>query len=307
MSQLNYPHIAQMAFNTPLLASSQLVEMVTQYLYPRITGRTGEQSNLTAKGVGEVQLGNPEVDGSMAIISVHGILIPRRGTLTNACEEIMSFELLRNQIAACMANEQIKEIVLDINSGGGTAQAAFECAEYIYQAQKTKPIRAVINYNAYSAAYLIAAACTEIQLSSTAGVGSIGVYQKRLDLTAHYEQEGISIHTFFRGSKKVLFHPDIKMTEEEMQHTETEIEETYQQFVSAVAKYRGLTNAEVEATEADTFQGAKAIKLKLADTLTTDPQMAINNIAKRLIQKTPEKKMNSVALQSAALKHQFQH
>lgn len=309
MPHLNYPNIASMVFNTPLLAKGDLVESVAQYVHARMTGAVQATQNndavLNAKSMHTIPLGDPEKDGAMAIIAVHGILVPRRGTMTADCQEIMSFEWLRTQISAALADSTIKEIALDIQSGGGTAQAAFECAAYIYEAQKQKPIRAIINYNAYSAAYLIASACTEIIISETGGVGSIGVYQKRMDLSAYYSGLGVKIYTFFRGAKKIQLHPDIEMTEEEKSDLETSTEKTYQQFIAAVSKYRGLSPQEVQATEAACFQGQEAIDLKLADTLSSDPQVAINNMAQRLIQSAPPAKMESISVRAAAM--QYQH
>ena len=120
----------------------------------------------------------------------------------------------------------------------------------------------IINFNAYSGAYLIAAACTEIIISDTAGVGSIGVYQKRLDMTKAYDDAGFKVHTFHRGATKVYFHPDVEMSDEERAHTEKNIELTYQKFVGAIVKYREMS------TEQAT------------------PQDAINQIAKSAVQRS---------------------
>lgn len=186
MSNINYPRIAEMAFNTPLLATAHLANLIESFLAPRVLGQihgqTGTNTQISAKESAPIPLGDPEKGDRLVVIPVHGILVPRRGELTETCEEITSYELLRGHIQKALNDESVLEIVLDINSGGGTAQAAFELAEFIYQARSIKPIRAIINFNAYSGAYLIASACTEIIISDTAGVGSIGVYQKRLDI-----------------------------------------------------------------------------------------------------------------------------
>ena len=211
---MNYAHIAQMAFNQPLLATAELADSVTSFLKTRILG-DHQDAMVSAGNISVIPLGNPEDGENIAVIPVHGILVPRRGNITQACEEVMSYELLRSQITKALNDEGISEIVLDMNSGGGTAQAAFECAEFINQSKATKPIRAIINHNAYSGCYLLAAPCTEIIVSDTSGVGSIGVYQKRADFTKMYENHGVTIETFFRGARKVDFHPDMEMTEEE--------------------------------------------------------------------------------------------
>ena len=289
MPQINYPRIAEMAFNTPLLATAHLANLIESFLAPRvlgqINGQTSTDEQISAQDVAPIPLGDPEKGERLVVIPVHGILVPRRGTITDTCAEVMSYELLRSQLQKALNDESVLEIVLDINSGGGTAQAAFECAEFIYQARSVKPIRAIINFNAYSGAYLIAAACTEIIISDTAGVGSIGVYQKRLDMTKAYDDAGFKVHTFHRGATKVYFHPDVEMSDEERAHTEKNIELTYQKFVGAIVKYREMSTEQVIATEADTYDGQAAIDLKLADRLAT-PQDAINQIAKSAVQRS---------------------
>ncbi len=82
----------------------------------------------------------------------------------------------------------ISEIVLDINSGGGAAVGCKELADYIYQSRDTKPITAIVNYSAYSAAYFIASACSKIIVSQTSGVGSIGVIMEHLDTSKMEEK-----------------------------------------------------------------------------------------------------------------------
>lgn len=305
MPQINYPRIAEMAFNTPLLATAHLANLIESFLAPRvlgqINGQTSTDEQISAQDVAPIPLGDPEKGERLVVIPVHGILVPRRGTITDTCAEVMSYELLRSQLQKALNDESVLEIVLDINSGGGTAQAAFECAEFIYQARSIKPIRAIINFNAYSGAYLIAAACTEIIISDTAGVGSIGVYQKRLDMTKAYDDAGFKVHTFHRGATKVYFHPDVEMSDEERNHTEKNIELTYQKFVGAIVKYRKMSTEQVIATEADTYDGQTAIDLKLADRLAT-PQDAINQIAKSAVQRSSAPIIGrSIQAQAAAI------
>lgn len=301
---VNLTHVAQMAFNQPLLATAELADMVTNFLQAKITGNLN-QTMIAAGDTQVMPLGDPEHNNHIAVIPVHGILVPRAGTISNACEEVMSYELLQSQITQALNNDSINEIVLDINSGGGTAQAAFECAEFIHQAQQRKPIRAIVNFNAYSGAYLIASACTEIIVSTTSGVGSIGVYQKRTDLTQWYQENGIKINTFFRGDRKVDFHPDMEMSEQEQQAINTHMDKTYQMFVDAVAKYRGLTQQQVVNTQADCFEGEQAIAIGLADTLAT-PQSAINAIAQKIIASQPPKIAPGITIQAAHMRMKSQ-
>lgn len=305
---INYSHIAQLAFNVPLLATAQLADTVTAFLQNKISGSAMDQipadQNMAAGNASSISLGAPENGESLIVIPVHGILVPRRFTI-EACDEMMSYELLRSQLTAAINDDGVTEIVLDINSGGGNAQGAFEIAEYIYQSRDIKPIRCVVNFNAFSGAYLIAAACTEIIVSDTSGVGSIGVYTKRLDLTKFYEDQGVKIHSFYRGARKIDFHPDIEISSEEQEHIEENIESTYQKFVNAVAKYRNLTVEAVIATEADCFEGQKGIDLGLADRMAA-PQDAINQITQNIVRNSATSSQQSIAVQAAHLRMKSQ-
>jgi signal peptide peptidase SppA len=314
---INYSHIAQMAFNVPLLATAQLADTVTSFLQNKIAGSSIDHAFVDHSSRGQhtsagkessIELGSPEHSDSIAVIPVHGILVPRRFAI-EACEEMMSYELLRAQLTKVLHDEGVSEIILDVNSGGGNAQGAFEIAEFIYQSRSIKPIRCIVNFNAFSGAYLIAAACTEIVVSETGGVGSIGVYSKRLDLTQYYQEQGVKIHSFYRGKRKIDFHPDTELNEEERASIEKNMESTYQKFVSAVATYRGLSVEAVMATEAGCFEGLQSIELGLADRLAT-PQDALNQIVQQVVANQqvlvnqPPLQHQSISIQAAHLRMQ---
>jgi len=305
---INYSHIAQMAFNVPLLATAQLADTVTSFLQNKIASSSIDHIDsghqMAAGNIETIELGSPEHGESIAVIPVHGILVPRRFSI-EACEEMMSYELLRTQLTKALNDDGISEIVLDVNSGGGNAQGAFEIAEYIYQSRSIKPIRCIVNFNAFSGAYLIAAACSEIIVSDTSGVGSIGVYTKRLDLTQYYQDQGVKIHSFYRGARKIDFHPDTELSEEERSNIESNMESTYQKFINAVAKYRGMTAEAVIATDADCFEGQKGIELGLADRLAT-PQDAINQITQHVLANQTPIPKQSISIQAAHMRMQSQ-
>jgi len=297
-----------MAFNVPLLATAQLADTVTSFLQNKISGSAIDQissgQEMSAGNASSIKLGNPENGESLTIIPVHGILVPRRFAI-EACDEMMSYELLRTQLTQALNDDGVTEIILDVNSGGGNAQGAFEIAEFIYQSREIKPIRCVVNFNAFSGAYLIAAACTEIIVSDTSGVGSIGVYTKRLDLTQYYQDQGVKIHSFYRGARKIDFHPDSELSEEERDHIENNIESTYQKFINAVAKYRGMTAEAVIATQADRVEGQQGIELGLADRMAA-PQDAINQISQNILANSLSTPQKSISIQAAHMRMRSQ-
>ncbi|WP_407257898.1 S49 family peptidase [Klebsiella quasipneumoniae] len=92
-------------------------------------------------------------------------------------------------VAGGVKRPSINEIVLDINSGGGAAVGCKAGRLHLSVSATPKPITAIVNYSAYSAAYFIASAC-KIIVSQTSGVGSIGVIMEHLDTSKMEEKWG---------------------------------------------------------------------------------------------------------------------
>ncbi|MGU7635317.1 S49 family peptidase, partial [Klebsiella quasipneumoniae] len=203
----------------------------------------------------------------------------------------------RGQLQAALNDPSISEIVLDINSGGGAAVGCKELADYIYQSRDTKPITAIVNYSAYSAAYFIASACSKIIVSQTSGVGSIGVIMEHLDTSKMEEKMGLTFTTIYRGDNKNNGTQHEPLSEESLGMFQGMIDEMYETFTGSVAEYRGLNQQAVIDTQAGLYFGPGAVSAGLADEVS-DPQAAINAIAAKYQQ--PRQK-TSIQMQAAAM------
>ncbi|GAA4493235.1 S49 family peptidase [Pseudaeromonas paramecii] len=293
---INFPHLADMAFGQPLYATSSIVASVKTLLIPRLLGQHADilAANpmpaepvpaLEAQGESRYQI------AGIAIIPVHGILVARRGQIDATCSELTSYERLRGAIATALADERVKEIVLDINSGGGMAVGCKELAEYIYANRGAKPITALVNHGAYSAAYFIAAACGRVVVSETGGCGSIGVIMEHMEVSKWEEQVGLTFTTFYRGERKNDGSPHEPLSDGAVSAINHRLDQAYDLFVNAVSKYRGLATDAVIATQAGLFSGPEAIGVGLADELAS-PQDFINALAAKVTQEnTPTQRI----------------
>ncbi len=213
------------------------------------------------------------------------------------CTELTSYERIRSQLHSALNDPSISEIVLDINSGGGHASGCKELADYIYQSRETKPITAIVNFNAFSAAYFIASACSKIVASQTSGVGSIGVIMEHLDTSKLEEIMGVKFTALYRGDNKNNGTSHAALSESALTMFNKMLDDMYETFISSVAEYRGLKQQAVIDTQAGLYFGADAISAGLADEVS-DPQSAINAIAAKY--KQPQQ-TTSIKLQAAAM------
>lgn len=300
-AMINYPHIASMVFNTPLYATPTLVQAVRSVLEPRLLGRTQDlPQGLDLGGDEEREMQRLQVVGRLAIIPVHGVLVARRGQINGACEEILSYERLRGQITAALNHELVEEIVLDFHTGGGQAMGCKEMGDFIRASTAIKPITALVNFAAYSAGYFLAAACSRIVASPTAGVGSIGVIIETYEISRMEEEMGITFNTYFRGDHKNDGSPHEPITDQAAQEISLKLDDAYATFTQSVAEYRGLAVSDVVATQAKLYTAENALAAKLIDEIAP-AQDALDAIAQRYAsQSPPSNTRNSRRIQAQA-------
>lgn len=298
---INYPHLANQVFGIPQYASRQIMDSVKAVLVPRLMGEMSATA-LMAFEPDDQPESEPIQAGSVAVIPVHGLLVPRRGQITQACTELTSYERIRAQFSKALNDPNVSEIVLDLYTGGGAVSGCKELADYIFSSRDIKPITAIVNFNAYSAGYFIASACSRVVVSQTSGVGSIGVILEHMETSKMEEQIGLKFTTFYRGDFKNAGSPHEPLTDESNTYLQQLIDDAYEMFTASVAQYRGIDVQRVIDTQARTFFGQAAVDAGLADELS-DPQTAINNIAAKY---SPKPVSSSIQLRAEAMRQQVQ-
>lgn len=205
----------------------------------------------------------------VALIPVIGSLINRGAWLGSYSGET-SYEGLKFQIGHAAADPKTTAIVLDIESPGGEAVGAFEAADAVRAAAKQKPVVAVVNGMAASAAYAIASAATRIVTTQTGVAGSIGVVLLHGDFSRALDQKGITPTLIFAGAHKVDGNPFEPLSDAVTADLQAEVNQFYDLFVATVAAgRRGMSQKSIRATEARTFIGADAVTIGLADEVGT--------------------------------------
>ncbi|AFQ50439.1 S49 family peptidase [Burkholderia cepacia] len=245
-------------------------------------------------------------DTGMDIIPVSGILVSRSAHM-NACEPMTSYEGLRTSVNQAAADPAVEHIVLDVDSNGGSATGAFELADDIRAASLVKPITAIVNFSAFSGGYLIAAAASNVIVSRTSGVGSIGVIANHLDVSKRDEQQGVKVTSVFAGNHKNDLTPHEPLSDQSLQFLKDMVQNSYKQFVDAIANFRGMSTQAVRDTQAGIFFGQQGVDAGLADSIET-PQAAINRIAAEVRASRAERQSGiarrSVSARAAAMNMQ---
>lgn len=199
-----------------------------------------------------------------------GVLtIPITGMLLNKFPYTMGFitgyEYIEQAMLRGMSDDNVKQINLDVDSGGGMVQGCFELTDKMFEMRGQKPIKAFVEGGAFSAAFSLASSADEIIMGRMAGVGSIGVVTSHTDLSEALEKRGVKKTFIFAGKHKVDGNPFEALPTEVRERVQARINRTYDIFAETVARNRDMTVEAVKSTEALTFTVEEAIENKLAD------------------------------------------
>ncbi|MSH52526.1 S49 family peptidase [Escherichia coli] len=276
----NLSHIIAAAFNEPLL-----LEPAYARVFFCALGREMGAASLSVPQQ-QVQLDAPgmlaETDEYMAggkrparvYRVVNGIaVLPVSGTLVHRLGGMRPFSGMTGYdgIVAClqqaMADSQVRGILLDIDSPGGQAAGAFDCADMIYRLRQQKPVWALCNDTACSAAMLLASACSRRLVTQTSRIGSIGVMMSHVSYAGHLAQAGVDITLIYAGAHKVDGNQFEALPAEVRQDMQQRIDAAHRMFAEKVAMYTGLSVDAVTGTEAAVFEGQSGIEAGLADEL----------------------------------------
>ena len=206
----------------------------------------------------EVGDGTPyNIEGGVAVIPVMGTLFDWR------------YEAIQTKVEHALRNPEVVGVLLDIDSGGGSVDGNFDLVDFLFEANKEKPLWAIANHFAASAAFNIASTARQIGITRTAGVGSVGVIATHVEFSKEDEMMGWTYTTVFAGARKndsSIHKPFSKTARDNLQ---TDVDELHTLFIDQVARNRGLSPEAVRDTEAGVFSREAALEAGFADQITT--------------------------------------
>ena len=207
---------------------------------------------------------------NVALINIHGDIVTYLPVSAYTEEgsydfsDSVSSEDIIFYIDEIEKNNNIKAIILEIDSYGGYPVASEEIMNAIKRAKK--PTIALIREGCASGAYLAASGADKIYASEMSDVGSIGVTMSYLDYSQQNKKEGIIYQQLSSGKFKNAGDPNKELTEEEKELYMRDINIMHEAFVKKVAENRGLETEQVEKiADGSTMMGKAAKENGLID------------------------------------------
>jgi len=212
------------------------------------------------------------LNDGVAVIPIKGVLTKRKrsgyfgGTYGGQTGEVM------RRVREAAANRDVRSIVFDVDSPGGSVDGIAEAAAAIREARKSKKIYAVADSLAASAAYWLAAQAHEFIVAPSGEVGSIGVFVVHDDVSGMLKKQGIKPTYIHAGRNKVETNADEPLSAEATAHLQEVVDDYYDAFVSDVALGRGIDEAVVRSAtfgEGRAYTAKRALERGMVDRIAT--------------------------------------
>ncbi len=188
------------------------------------------------------QMAAANAGSGIAVLPLYGV-VTQRGNMVDDISGpgSTSTQQFTSALRQVLADDTVGQILIDIDSPGGSVYGVAELASEIVKARAQKPVVAVANSLAASAAYWIGCSASEFYVTPGGEVGSIGVWQAHFDYSKALEEEGVKTTLISAGKFKVEGNPYVPLDPEAQAFMQSRVDDYYNAFIQAVAVGRGVT------------------------------------------------------------------
>ena len=206
---------------------------------------------------------------NIAVLPIEGILLPYTGL--EGFDLVTTPQMISDFMDAAEADDNIKGVLVEINSPGGTPVASHRIAERLHSS--SLPVVGLIGDIGASGGYMVVAATDFVIASPMSDVGSIGVNMSYVEQSEKNEEEGLTYVQLMTGKFKDIGSPERPITDEERELLQSDLDIIHNEFIDIVTEYRELPRAEVvAAADGASMPGARALDANLIDALGNRPE-----------------------------------
>lgn len=208
-----------------------------------------------------------QVEKNVGIININGSLT-NRYSFWNKYFDVISYDEIRDAAVSLASDTAIEEILLEINTGGGSAHGVNEVSDLLAKIDtQVKPVHAHTSMYTFSAGMWVASAARSISASPMSEAGSIGVILTMASYHQMYKDKGIDLKVIRAGKYKALGNPAEPLTEAAIAEAEQKAGKFYGYFLDQMITNRpalSIGNKDAWA-EGKTFFADEAISIGLID------------------------------------------
>lgn len=182
---------------------------------------------------------------AIALIFGDGMIVPANGSGLRRAG--FAGDQIARALEDAAEDEDVRAIVLRVNSGGGSYQASDQIWRAVREARERKPVVVSMADAAASGGYYVASAADAIVAEPATLTGSIGIYLTRIALRGVYKKLDIGAEVMTRGRYADLVASGHALSPAHRERLRSFLEASYREFLERVSDGRGLSTEEVDA------------------------------------------------------------
>lgn len=258
----------------------------------------GDEASVQAASLGQ-ERGKRGVEQArgVAVVPLVGYLTQRPTWFSTSTRQVQQW------LRQAVADPATIGVLLDVDSPGGSVNGVEELAAELRSLRARKPIVAVANPLAASAAYWIASSASEIVAAPGSHVGSIGVFMAHSDYSAALDKQGIKVTLIKAGKYKTEDNPYEPLSADARDHFQEMVNDSYSDFVTSVAAGRRTTESNVRSRfgEGRLVRARQALATGMVDSIAT-----FDTVLRQLAMgETPRAAQARTSLRAKALNLEF--
>lgn len=224
-----------------------------------------------------------QVQDGVGVLNITGSLV-NSDSWWNRLFGVTGYPEIQSALVEAAYNPEIKQVLLNIDSGGGSVSGVEETAELIRTIHnRVKPVVAHTSGNMYSAAMWLGASAGEVYAAKSAGVGSVGVIATHVEKSEAMKQAGYKPTVIRAGKYKALANSVEPLSEEGRKQIQAQVDAAYGVFVDHIAAMRGKS---YEYTDQTMAQGREFTAQNATDVGLIDGIKGFNALMSELKEKS---------------------
>lgn len=207
-----------------------------------------------------------DTKNEVAVIVAEGTIMPGKA---NAGQAIVGSETFSEDLKKARENDEVKAVVIRINSPGGSSLASDIMWREVVLTAKVKPVIASMSDYAASGGYYLAMGCDTIVAQPHTITGSIGVFSVLYDASGFLNNKiGLTSEEVKTGEIGELITINRPLTEVEKDIWQKRTEEVYETFTAKAAEGRDMTQDNIKKVASGrVWTGVQAKERGLVDVL----------------------------------------
>lgn len=265
---MNGKRWAALGIAAGLLIASTVINLLSAFVFSDAENTFTDMFAMSEELFAEEIIEEGDMLSKIAVLSIDGVIQDTGDAQSFFESPLYSHRAFMEQLDYVKESDDVKAIILRVNSPGGGVVESAEIHDKIKEIQKEtkKPVYISMGSMAASGGYYVSAPADKIFASPETLTGSLGVIMQGMNYAGLAEKYGVEFNTIKSGQYKDIMSPTRPMTDEERKILQSMIDNSYEGFVKVISEGRGLSVEQVKKiADGRIYDGRQAKQLKLID------------------------------------------